>query len=367
MRKSTPVKINRKYYRQCAMCTRFYIALSVFALLPAFVSAQKAERLVGTMDPEDADGEYIGRFEKPNEIRGFFRVQNTRTEFGSTKESSRISRRGYFKNTTDQVGLGFSYKVFGADISFSLPNQRRLDSNLQDLKQVKLGFSFVGRKFFGRVYLNNSKGLVVSDPLKRFQSQPDVKMFKTGAQAIYIVNHSEYSLRSSLLQTEIQRKTAGSVLVRGEIFYHNLNAGSGLVAPDKDLPGLYGDQAGLEYVRGPGIILTPGYGMNFSFFDGQLYVAPMAFLGAGMVYNFYRGMLGSHNKANLVISGMTQLNFGYNNPFMYANFSVGSENNYMKLNPSFLSNTDFKFNLTLGFRFGDLEETLPTSLPEKLF
>ncbi len=321
----------------------------------------------GTKDPEDADGEYIRKFIKTNEARGFFKVQNTRVEFGSTKEGSKLNRRGFFKNSTNQVGLGFSYKIFGADISFSLPQQRVVDSNLQHLKQFRVGFSYTGRKFAGRVYLNNSKGLVVSDALKRFQSQPDVKMFKMGAQVVYIFNDLQYSLRASLLQTEMQRKTAGSFLVKGEVFYHNINTGSGLVAPDKDLASVYGDQAGLNYARGPGLLIMPGYGMNFSFFDGQLYVAPMAFLGAGASYNFYRGTLGSHNKTNLLIGGMSQLNFGYNNPVMYTNFSISGETTSIKLNPSFITTTDFRFNITLGFRFGHLEDVLPTNIPYNLF
>ena len=350
------------------MQIKFIASILFIVALPFCLAAQQKQNLMdGTTDPEDADGAYIRKFVKTNEARGFFKVQNTRVEFGSTKEGSKLNRRGFFKNSTNQVGLGFSYKIFGADISFSLPQQMLLDSSLQNLKQFRVGFSYTGRKFAGRVYLNNSKGLVVSDALKRFQSEPDVKMFKMGAQMVYIFNDPEYSLRASVLQTELQRKTAGSVLIKGELFFHNINTGSGLVTPDKDLVTVYGDQSGLNYARGPGLLIMPGYGMNFSFFDGQLYVAPMAFLGAGASYSFYRGNMGSHNKTNLLIGGMSQLNFGYNSPAMYTNFSISGETTSIKLNPSFITSTDFRFNITLGFRFGHLEDVIPTSLPDNLF
>jgi hypothetical protein len=350
------------------MPIKSFVSVLLALALPFFsVAQQKQNWMEGTADPDDADRSYIRKFVKTNDARGFFKVQNTRVEFGSTKEGSKLNRRGYFKNSTNQVGLGLSYKIFGAEISFSLPQQKLVDSSLQNLKQFRLGFSFTGRKFAGRVYLNNSKGLVVSDALKRFQSEPDVKMFKTGAQMIYIFNDPEYSLKAAVLQTEIQRRTAGSVLIKGELFFHSINTGSGLVIADRDLISVYGDQAGLNYARGPGLLIMPGYGMNFSFFDGQLYVAPMAFLGAGASYNFYRGKLGSHSKTNLLIGGMSQLNFGYNSPVMYTNFSISGETTSIKLNPSFITSTDFRFNITLGFRFGHLEDVIPTTIPDNIF
>ena len=321
----------------------------------------------GTFKPNDADPEYIGRFTRANEVRGFFRAQNSRLEFGSLREVSRLRNRGYLKNTSDQLGLGIAYKVINLDLSFSLPSRRQLDTSFQNLKQFRLAFSYTGRKFGFRYYLNQGRGLVVADPLKRFYSNPDVSMFKTGVQGTYIFNEDRYSLRAAFLQNEIQRKSAGSFLAKADLFYYNLKAPTGFVSSDKDLETVYGNQVGLRYLRGPGLLLMPGYGMNFVFFEGQVYIAPVLFAGGGLAYNFYAAESGSHNKTNLLLGASGQVNFGYNNPYLYLNFGISHETTHFSLNPSFVSETDFRFVMTLGFRFGNLEKVIPETLTTDIF
>ncbi|WP_336516272.1 DUF4421 family protein [Pollutibacter soli] len=353
------------------MRLKVHLIILIFNVFPVFAFTQvqmlkvdTLKNMDGVTDPGDADPRYIGKFTRANEVRGFFRAQNSRLEFGSLKEISRLSNRGYFKNTTDQIGLGVTYKIINLDLSFSLPNKRKLDSIYQDVKQFRLAFSYTGRKFGFRYYLTQGRGLVVGDPLKRFYSNPDVSMFKTGAQMIYIFNEDRYSLRASFLQNEIQRKTAGSFLAKADLFYYNLKTPTGLVTPDKDLEPLYGNQVGLKYLRGPGLLMMPGYGMNFTFFDGQLYVSPVLFVGAGMAYNFYTASSGSHNKMNLLLGAAGQVNFGYNTPGLYTNFNISHETTHISLNPSFISDTDFRFVMTVGFRFGNLEKVIPASTDE---
>ncbi len=351
----------------------WYLILIVFLLPESAISqiikpkADSLKLMEGTYKPTDADPKYVGRFSRANEARGFFRAQNSRLEFGSLREVSRLSNKGYFKNTTDQLGLGLTYKVINLDLSFSLPSRRQLDSTYQNLKQFRLAFSYTGRKFGVRYYLNQGRGLVVADPLKRFYSNPDVSLFKTGIQGIYIFNEDRYSLRASILQNEIQRKPAGSFMAKADLFYYNLKAPTGLVSADKDLEPIYGNQVGIKYLRGPGLLLMPGYGMNFVFFEGQLYIAPVLFAGAGLAYNFYAAENGSHNKTNLLLGASGQVNFGYNNPLLYLNFGISHETTHVSVNPSFISETDFRFILTLGFRFGNLEKLIPESFTTNIF
>jgi hypothetical protein len=101
------------------MPIKSFVSVLLALGLPFFLGAQQKQNwLEGTADPDDADRSYIRKFVKTNDARGFFKVQNTRVEFGSTKEGSKLNRRGFFKNSTNQVGLGLSYKIFGAEISF---------------------------------------------------------------------------------------------------------------------------------------------------------------------------------------------------------------------------------------------------------
>ena len=80
-----------------------------------------------------------------------------------------------------------------------------------------------------------------------------------------------------MFQNERQRKTAGSFLLRLEPFYRELGASSGLVPSSCDKIQVYGEQTGLQYLRGVGCLVMPGYGITVTPFGERFYISPMIF------------------------------------------------------------------------------------------
>ena len=114
----------------------------------------------------------------------------------------------------------------------------------------------------------------------------------------YIFNYRKFSYRAAVNQNELQRKTAGSFLLRFEPFYRTLGTATRLVPASLDLLGIFGNQEGLEYVKAPGMLVMPGYGATIKSVDQKFYVSPFIFAGPGIAFNFYKGGLGEFAYTN---------------------------------------------------------------------
>jgi hypothetical protein len=193
-----------------------------------------------------------------------------------------------------------------------------------------------------------------------FTSQPDTQLQKIGAQITYIFNRMKYSYRASNFQNELQKKTAGSFLLRFEPSYRYLQAPTGLVPESRDLATTYGDQAGLQSSKAPGLLTMPGYGINIAMANGKFFISPIVLVGPGVAYNTYIAEKGKLTAWNFEWSAFMVLNMGYNSPRTYANIRVAYEAYYISLKPSYITTTDLKISLTVGYRFNNLEKLIPT-------
>jgi len=259
------------------------------------------------------------------------------------------------------MGVGITYKILDADLSFSLPQTRLLEEDRENLDQFRFSLSYTGRQFAVRGVLSDVKGMVVTDPLARFESAADVHQFRVCAQLTYIFNHQKYSYRAAMFQNELQRKTAGSFLLRVEPFYRGLGAGSGLVPSTYDNIQTYGDQAGLQYLNAVGVLAMPGYGITITPFGEKFYVSTLAFAGPGVAFNYYQARENKYTYTNWEWAGMAALNVGYNGTRTYLNLNVTTDINHIPLNPAYFTSTNLKISLTFGFRFFNLESIIPSS------
>jgi len=160
----------------------------------------------------------------------------------------------------------------------------------------------------------------------------------------------------------MQRKTAGSFLIRLEPFYRTIGMESAVVPTELDVPDTYGEQVGLEYVKSPGLLIMPGYGHNFAAYDGKFFVSPIVFFGTGFALNVYRAEGGKYTFPNAEWAGSVALNVGYNGTKMYATLRGMYECGYFKLDPSYFTTSDLRITFTLGLRFGHFEKFIPSIL-----
>lgn len=291
-----------------------------------------------------------------------FGAQGSTLAYGSRNEEGDGYNDAMYHNVNDLVGFGLTYKWIDFDLSFSLPDSKILEEERQNLSQVRLFFSLTGRKLAVRLFYTNSEGMIVADQASRFVSNPDVQVMRTGAQLTYYFKNKKYSYRVANFQNELQRRSAGSFLIRLEPFYRTVGTGSPLVPAEYDIPSTYGEQVGLQYVNAPGLIMMPGYGHNFAAYHGKLFISPIVFLGPGFAVNVYRSESGKYTSLNADWAGSASLSVGYNGRKTYVTLRGSYDTAYFPLNPSYFTTSDLKISLTAGLRFNHLEKFIPGRL-----
>jgi len=310
----------------------------------------------------EVDSNFVHTYDKPNDIRLIYGTQGSSLVYGSKNEANPTIPTSLFNNVNDFIGIGLTYKILDADLVFSLPKTRLLEEDRENLDQFRFSLSYTGRKFAIRGLISDTKGMISVDPMDRFQSNADVHQYRISAQLTYIFNHQKYSYRAAMFQNELQRKTAGSFLLRLEPFYRGLGAGSGLVPPTYDKAATYGDLVGLEYLKAPGFLAMPGYGITITPFGDRFFISPMIFGGPGLAFNFYEGDFGEFTYTNIEWATMAALNMGYNGDRTYLNLNVTGDTNYTPLQPAYFTSSNLKISVTFGYRFIDLEKLIPRSL-----
>ncbi|HRI80089.1 MAG TPA: DUF4421 family protein [Cyclobacteriaceae bacterium] len=317
----------------------------------------------GVHAPDDADSLFVLKFDRINDFRVVYGTQGSSLGYGTKKEGTRINTAVY-NNVVDLVGFGFTYKWIDLDFGFSLPRTTLQDVGLQNLSQFKFAGSFTSRKFMVRGYYLTSSGIIAEDQEGKFKSNPDINVDYFGIQYTYCFNFMKYSLRAAAVHYELQRRSAGSFLIRAEPFYRRVGIGSNQLVPaQRNMPSLFGEQTDLKYTYAPGMLIMPGFGYTWAMKGGKFFLAPMIFFGTGFAVNTYKGTSGEHTSMNTEWSGSAAFNMGYNGPRVYVALRSSYEMRYFLLDPSYFTLTDLKVNVTVGYRFYNLEKFIP----EKLF
>lgn len=335
------------------------LTVLVFLLTPFTGEGQTLSRN-GLRALEDTDSLYVVGFQRRNDVRIHYTPQQYVLSYGSKHAKS---GSGQFSNVVELVGGGFTYKFLDLDLSFSLPQSKILQTGVQNLSQFRLSGSFSSRKWSVRGYWLQSTGLVASDASGQFISGPSIDVLNIGIPITYYFNYRKYSFRMAAYQSETQRRSAGSFLVRMEPFFRRLGVGnSPIVPPGQDTPTRYGEQANLKYAYAPGVTLQPGYGYNWVGADGKWFVSPMVFAGGGVAVNVFKGNGLEKKNINLEWKGSAVLNVGYNGPRWYISARGAFEVDYFVLDPSYFLTTDLKLGFMVGYRFNHFEKFLPESL-----
>lgn len=137
----------------------------------------------------------------------------------------------YAPNTTRNLGVGFTYKWATLNLaygfSFMNPDQGKGDTRYLDLQSHQ----YLGKwniDFYGQFY----RGYFLRNTPVEFEGKylrPDLGVVEIGASIQYVFNHEKFSFKAAFLNTERQKKSAGTPFVGWDVFYGNVRADSTLV------------------------------------------------------------------------------------------------------------------------------------------
>lgn len=243
--------------------------------------------------------------------RNHFEIQDQRILTFEPNESANIGIRVMHK----WLGLAFSYgpKNLQADkkgstdyINFQLNSYGK-----------KFGFDIYYTDYSG-YYLENYRKFPKLDSIfgDVFPQRPDISTLSLGGNFHYIFNNNKFSYRSSFIQNEIQKKSAGSFLLTGSFSYFNIRGDSTIIHPA--IRQYYESRSQFKDGDFYSISVLPGYAHTLVAWH-RFYLTFSISAGVTAQYQSYN-TAGRENIEKLVFlpRAMSRLGFGYNGKRFYS-------------------------------------------------
>lgn len=176
----------------------------------------KDSNKIKAMLPQSAkpDNQYISDYSRELTTRVF--GSRKFTSYG-LRDKGFSEKAGYRPNSPFNVGIGINYRLIGLNLGFNLPFINGTSENGKT-RFLDLQTHFYGRKlvidFYGQLYKGYympNTFIVAGDPGKYIR--PDLGTFNVGLIGQYVVNGDRFSFRAAYLQNEVQKKSAGSMIL----------------------------------------------------------------------------------------------------------------------------------------------------------
>jgi hypothetical protein len=232
----------------------------------------------------------------------------------------------YSPNRQINLGLYYHYRRLGLGLAFGVGflnvddavkgNTTRLDwqGNIYGRKYV-IDLSFMNYKSY---YLTNTKH-IINDWQKGDDNyiRPDIRMFNMGGSAIYILNNKRFSYRAAFLQTDIQKKSAGSVL-GGALFNFNFLRADSSLFPSQSV---FQDYPSVPLFNNFAFGLRVGYAYNYIF--KEHYFASLA-LSPSLLFGIEYAVADGADitRARVNVGLQPRFALGYNSKLWYYGLSV---------------------------------------------
>jgi len=186
---------------------------------------------------EKRDSTYIGVEKHPWN----FRLYGVNKVLNMLLRTSSDSLPSANYNPRDKIGIGIGtfYRSVGVWTGLRLDafdkNKKALSIDLQ-LNQYGDRFSNdMYFQYYKGLYLENLEGFGRFSPLPTStQFRKDLRVVNYGLNSNYYFNWKRFSIRSAFVQSEVQKKSAGSMVIGGSIANFNFSADSSII-PNSEL------------------------------------------------------------------------------------------------------------------------------------
>ncbi|ULQ60337.1 DUF4421 domain-containing protein [Brucepastera parasyntrophica] len=127
-----------------------------------------------------------------------------------------IEDTAFYSNRPLDIGIGFGYKKLSLKLSINIPFTHNL--NFAKSESIVGQLHYYGEKMHIEFSLKNYLGM---HPSRNSSSsrEIDLQLLTAGVFSQYIFNHRAHSLRAAYSLNERQKKSSGSFLVGGSVFY----------------------------------------------------------------------------------------------------------------------------------------------------
>jgi Domain of unknown function (DUF4421) len=179
---------------------------------------------------DDHDTSYYKTYRSMLTARGYLSRKYNVLSFNPPEPATPFQYRA---TTSLNIGIGATYHAFtlniGVGVSKFNPNKEKGDTRYLDLQghfyARKWNIDLLGEFYKG--YYLTPQGLA-APPGNAYYIRPDVGLSLIGFAFYRALNDKKFSYQAGLLQNEWQRKSAGSILIGGDIYYGAIYGDSSL-------------------------------------------------------------------------------------------------------------------------------------------
>lgn len=142
-------------------------------------------------------------------------------------------------NTTNSIGISLVHRWLGVSVAIPLPESATLSEKRGFTHAIDIQAYGFTRKFLINGYFQRYRGMFIrtpkpdelpETPTELFIKRPDVSMLNTGLLARYVFNNSKLSQRAAYVGSEVQLRSAGSLVIVPSINWLSVRADSALVS-----------------------------------------------------------------------------------------------------------------------------------------
>ena len=281
---------------------------------------------MGVVSSAEHDSSYIETF--PDFITGRFYLSQkfTNLEFFDDLNEQNLY---YEPNTTLNLGIGATIKGFTLNLAYGFgflnPDIGQGETRYLDLQSYTYKrhsvIDFYGQ-FYNGLYLENTAG-IIPEWENEFYVRPDLRLRLFGLSYLHLFNGERFSYAAPFVHNEVQKKSAGSFMLGGEIALVYAAGDSSLVSTLVN-GDLFGPLRGIREVAFFDFGPKGGYSHTFVFAKYMFLTLSLNIrLGVGpTTYRYDDGM--EEQEWLLNPSADFRFGFGYNSPQWYLGLTAVS-------------------------------------------
>ena len=232
----------------------------------------------------------------------------------------------YRSNDHFKVGMGVNYKWFGLKIGAEIPFVSTNENKYGRSSSLGLQSYLIARRFIVDVvalkthgyYLTlhgrNSDELTDNDLI--YQIRKDIQTTNVGVNFIYVLNYQRFSYKAAFNQTDLQLKSAGSIIFGGGVSSFKIQGDSVLIAQELTSE-YFKDWQGLYNFHSYGMYGSAGYAYSYVPFRKAIITCSLM-AELGMRYNNLKFDTSSNNSQTKPgLGGEVRISGGYHFPGFY--------------------------------------------------
>ncbi|MGZ3851830.1 MAG: DUF4421 family protein [Flavisolibacter sp.] len=305
---------------------------------------------------QEADSSYVKRYKRENDIETYSDWRSYRLRFLSTGHAARKDF-SLVSNSMLYTGVNLDYKWLSIGYGFNVPGTERDRSGAH--RDLFLQLNDIDHLVIWQAYFKKYNGLL--EPLytsndpdhftimnNHFNKYTGVHLYDAGVSILYPLNHKTFSYNAAQYLNRRQLRSAGSVLLSFNPFYHKVTVSDSL-SQVSDKRAVRFLTSSPQWFTGA---FSLGYAYNFIGY-GKWSVSPEFDMGYG-VSRFLKPSLQWHNAVqyNAVVT------VGYSSPLFYSyltGYYHNFKNNFAQEGASELNSG---FSITCGYRVGNLKKKI---------